>query len=387
MNKNNSLPLIYLASILLTTTLGCSGNKPAAKKDEIQSYEVLEVKPQPVMIYTDYPATLQGEDVIEVRPRVEGYMEELYVDEGARVSKGQRLFRISSPQFEQELRSAQAGIQTAQADVDAAAMAVRKTRPLVEKEIISSYELESAEYTLKSKQAALAQARATLANAKANMGYTLVNSPADGIIGTIPYKKGSLVNSSSASPLTTLSVSKDMYAYFALNEKQLLEFNRRFTGNTLQEKLKNLPAVQLILADGTTYGQTGSVQTASGLIATETGSVNFRATFPNQGFLLQSGGSATLRIPRQLDSALLIPQSATYELQDKLLVYVVGKDNKTYSRAIKASPTNDGQYFIADAGLQQGDKIVLKGLTGLKDSTSIKPQPVDPNMVFKTNAK
>lgn len=387
MNKKNILQLLCLTFPLSLTILGCSQKKTAQQTVEVQAYDVLELTPQQVSIHTDYPATLQGEEVIEIRPRIEGYLEELYVDEGARVTKGQRLFRISSPQYEQELRSAQAGIHTAQADVDAAEMTVRKTRPLVEKEIISEYELESAEYTLKAKKAALAQANATLANAQANLGYTIISSPANGVIGNIPNKKGSLVSSTSTNPLTTLAANKDIYAYFAFNEKQLLEFNRSFSGSTIQEKLAKLPPVQLILADGSLYDHTGAVQTASGLISTETGSVNFRATFPNTAYLLQSGGSATVRIPRQLDSALLVPQSATYELQDKRLVYTVGQDNKVFSKAITTTATNDGKYFIVETGLEQGDKVVLNGITGLRDSTVIEPHIVDAKSLFSNLGK
>ncbi|WP_437921093.1 efflux RND transporter periplasmic adaptor subunit [Sphingobacterium sp. LRF_L2] len=387
MNTKNIFPLIGLTSIFAITISACSQQPAQSTTSEEQQHEVLQIEPQVVHIYTDYPATLQGEEVVEIRPRVEGYLEELYIDEGARVQKGQRLFRISSPQYEQELRSAQASIQTAQADVDAAEMTVRKTRPLVEKEIISAYELESAQYTLKAKKAALAQANATLANAQANLGYTIITSPADGIVGTIPYKKGSLVSSTSTSPLTTLSANKDMYVYFSLNEKQLLDFNRRFTGNTIQEKLKNLPAVQLILADGSMYEKTGIIQTASGLITTETGSSNFRAIFPNEGALLQSGGSATIRIPRQLDSALVVPQSATYELQDKRMIYTVGNDNRVLSRSITATSTNDGQYFIVESGLTKGEKVVLNGITGLKDSVLIVPHSVDPKNLTDSTGK
>ncbi|GAA0561973.1 efflux RND transporter periplasmic adaptor subunit [Chitinophaga japonensis] len=361
--------------------MGMAGSK------EPQQYSVLQITAQPVSVHTDYPATLQGEEVVEIRPKIEGYLEEQYVDEGARVKRGQKLFRISNPQYEQELRSAEAGVNTAQADIKSAELTVNKTKPLVEKEIISKYELDAAEYTLQSKKAALAQAQATLANARANLGYTIITSPSNGIIGTIPYKKGSLVSSTSTDPLTTLSADKGIYAYFAFNEKQLLEFNRTFKGATVQDKLRNLPAVQLVLADGTLYNQTGKVETASGLLTTETGSSNFRATFPNPDALLKSGGSAIVRIPRSINDALLIPQSATYELQDKRLVYTVGNDNKVLSKAIITTPTDDGKFFIVTDGLANGDKIVLDGLTSLKDSMAIKPAMANPQTIYSALVK
>ncbi|MGC4057981.1 MAG: efflux RND transporter periplasmic adaptor subunit [Chitinophagaceae bacterium] len=186
-----------VAGILIAISALLGGCRGGAKPDRNTATPQLPVRAlslQDVTLSENYPATIQGEEVVEIRPRVEGYLEAQYVDEGARVKAGQPLFRISSPQYEQELRSAEAGILSAQANMNAAQMAVNKTRPLVEKEIISKYELESAEYTLNAQKAALAQAQATLANAKANIGYTQVVSPADGIIGTIPYKKGSLVS-------------------------------------------------------------------------------------------------------------------------------------------------------------------------------------------------
>lgn len=387
MEKYKETTFIFTAFIALLLSSCGNARQTQDEADMPQEYSVLELGPQHVSIDTDFPATLQGEEVIEIRPRIEGYLEELYVDEGMTVKRGQRLFRISSPQYEQELRIAEAGIHTAQADVDAAEMAVRKTRPLVEKEIISEFELESAEYTLRSKKAVLAQANATVANARANVGYTIISSPSDGVIGTIPYKKGSLVSSTSTSPLTTLAAAKDVYAYFSMNEKQLLDFNRIFKGNTIQEKLKLLPPVTLVLADGTLYGHSGKLETASGLINTETGTVSFRATFPNPEAMLQSGGSASVRLPRDISNALVIPQSATYELQDKRMVFVVGADNKVSSSAITTIATNDGKYFVVSSGLSEGDNVVLTGLTTLSDSTAIQPVAANPQTVYSNLQK
>lgn len=378
--SNKFTILFFIVTVCLLFSM-CKNN--STQPENKQQHNVLELSPRHIRIYEDYPATLQGREVIEIRTKVEGYLEELYVDEGAYVTKGQILFRISSPQYEQELRSAEAGILTAQAEVDEAEMNVRKPRPLVDKNIISNYQLESVEYALKTKKAALAQAQAALANAKANIGYTVISSPASGVINTIPYKKGSLVSSSSDNPLTTLSNDNELYAYFAMNEKQLLNFNRRFKGYTIQEKLKNLPQVQLVLSDGSLYESPGKIETATGLIETATGSVNFRASFTNEDGLLKSGGSASVRIPIEMDSALVIPQSATYELQNKQMVYILGAGNKVMSKNIIATPTNDGQFFIINSGLSSGDKVILDGLTSLKDSLNIQPNLVTPQSIFK----
>ncbi len=373
---------LLMASILLTS---CGGGKqkeaqkPATPKD----YAVLTLQPTQATTFNDYPATVQGENVVEIRPMVDGYLEEIYVQEGANVRKGQMLFKIKNPQYDQQLVTANAAIKIAQADVNAAKMDVEKVRPLVAKDIVSKFELESARYTLQSREAALAQANATLENAKTNVGYTLLRSPVEGVMGSIPYKIGALVSSSTADPLTTLSSIGNVYAYFALNEKQVLNFTHNVPGNTMQEKLNHLPAVTLILSNGTEYNEKGQLQTASGLITTETGTASFKAIFPNPQGIIRSGASATVRIPRTLDTALLIPQSASYELQDKRLVYTLTRDNRVLSTAIVSQPTNDGHFLIVQSGLKRGDRVVING-TNIKDSTQIIPRPVNTDSLFAT---
>lgn len=351
-----------------------SSNKQQGAPTGPKAYKVMAVTTQKTILYNDYPATIQGQEVVEIRPKIDGYVEAIYVDEGATVRKGQLLFRINNPQYAQDLRTAEAGIKTAEANVSAAELTVNKTRPLVEKDIISKFDLESAELTLKAQQAALAQAQATLANARTNVGYTVITSPTNGIIGTLPNKVGSLVSGTSTNPLTTISSSGNMYAYFALNEKQLLEISRIYPGATLQQKLKQLPAVELLLSDGSLYDKKGRVETASGLISTETGSSNLRATFPNPIGILRSGASGNVRIPHAVDSALLVPQSATYDLQGKRFVYVVGKDSTVKNTAITVTPTSDGQSFVVGQGLNTGDRIVTQGIAELKDGGKIIPQ-------------
>lgn len=363
--------------------IACNSDKKAEEKTlALEEYNVLELGQRSVTVFEDYPATLEGEEVTEIRSKVEGYLENLYVDEGARVKRGQLLFKVNNPQYEQELRIAEAGVHTAEANVLSAEMTVNKTKPLVESEIISEYELQSAQYALRSYKAALAQARAVLVNAKANVNFTFITSPADGIIGEIPYKKGSLISSTLTNPLTRLSSDGNVYAYFSLNEKQLLDFNKRFAGKDIQQKLAQLPEISLILSDGTIYPYEGKVQIASGLITTETGTAIFRATFKNPDVLLSSGASGLVRIPKPIPDALMIPQNATYEVQDKRMVYVLVGGNKVMSKAITTIPTNDANFFIVTSGLSKGDKIILNGLNSLDDDIVIRPKLVDPNLVY-----
>lgn len=375
--NNEGLWTLLLALLLCS----CDPTKNADIKNVPKDYSVLTLQPREATTYDDYPATIQGEDVIEIRPMVDGYLQEIYVQEGASVKKDQLLFKIRNPQYDQAVVTADAAIKIAIADVNTAKMNVEKVRPLVEKDIVSKYELESAIYTLQSKEAVLAQANATLANAKTNVGYTIIRSPHDGIIGSIPYKIGALVSSITTSPLTILSNIVNIYAYFSMNEKQLLSFTINLAGNTLQEKLNHLPPATLILADGSIYNEKGKIETASGLINTETGTASFKAIFPNPMGVIHSGASATVRISSKLDSVLLVPQSASYELLDKHFVYILSDNNWVYSKAIVSKPTNDGQFLIVQEGLKKGDKILVNG-SNLKDSTLVKPKFLNADSLY-----
>jgi len=375
--------LLFSISLFLFSCGGGKDQKAASAASQVKDYPVLTVIPQTVTLYSDFPATIEGQQNIEIRPKIDGYIDKMFVDEGATVKKGQRLFQISAPQYAENVRTARADIKIAVADVNAAQMDVNKVRPLVEKNIISKYELESAEYTLQAKQAALAQANATLANAETNLGYTLITSPANGVVGTIPYKIGSLVSSTTAEPLTTVSNIGNIYAYFSINEKQALEFSRNTKGATTAARLASLPPVSLILADGSVFSQKGRIETASGMINTQTGSVSVRATFPNPRNLIRSGSSGSVRIPATVDSAILVPQKSTYEIQGKKFVYVLSDSGTVNSVEIKIRQNTGGQYFVVTDGLKPGDKIVLEGVGTLREGIKIKPDKINEDSLYK----
>lgn len=379
--------VFFTVGLLAVILSSCgSKNKQAAGGQEgaqVLDYKVLTLQPRSATLNIDYPASIQGQQNIEIRPKVDGYVEKIYVDEGAIVKKGQLLFKINAPQYEQDVRTAQAGIKTAEADLSLAKMQVNKVKPLVEKDIISHYELESAEYTQQSKAAALAQAKAALINAQINLGYTTITSPVNGVIGSLPYKLGSLVTGTTTDPLTTVYNTSNVYAYFALNEKQLLDFSKDSAGTTsFKSKLSKLPNVILILPDGTTYDHTGRVETVNGLINTATGAANVRADFVNPRGIIRSGSSASVRIPNTVKSGLLVPQSATYELQDKRFVYLVDKQNKIKNVAIQVMDNTAGQFYVVTDGLHAGDKIVLESANNLPDGTTIKANPVSEESVY-----
>jgi membrane fusion protein (multidrug efflux system) len=371
--------LFVITSLFVACNNTNTKTKPPAPKD----YPVLELQPRKASTYTDYPATIQGQQVVEIRPMVDGYLENIYVPEGATVKKGQLLFKISNPQFEQDAITAKAAIKSAEADSATAEMNLEKVKPLVEKDIVSKYELQSAQYALQSKIAALRQAKAALQNAQINISYTYIYSPKDGVIGLIPYRIGALVNSSTTSPLTTLSTADYVYAYYSLSEKQLLNFYKTFPGNSIAEKLKHAPEVSLVLVDGSIYPNKGNLEPASGLITASSGTATFKAKFPNAAGLILSGASANVRIPRGYDSALLIPQSSTFQIQDKVVAYKLNDSNKVVSTIINVTPTMDGQYYIILDGLTTGDRVVLNGVN-LKDGFQVTPKNANLDSVYKT---
>lgn len=372
---------VLLISVIL---LSCGDKKPKTKdKDKtIQSYQVLTLAPRQVTVYNNFPASVQGQNVVEIKPMVSGYLQDIYVSEGATVTKGQLLFRIKNPQYEQDIVTAKGAIKIAEANVNTARMNVEKARPLVEQEIVSKYQLSSAQYALQSEQAALSQAKATLANAMTNQGYTYIRSPQSGTIGLIPFKIGALVSSTATEPLTTLSNTTNVFAYFSLNEKQLMDFLANMQGTTTAEKLKNMPLVTLVMADGTVYPEKGRLETASGGIDSSTGTATFKATFSNKLGLIQNGASATIRIPVNMDNSLLVPQIAIYQMQDKSFVYKLTKGNMVMSTAVTTSPTDDGNFVVVKDGVNAGDKLVLNGLN-INDSTVIKPMPANSATIYR----
>jgi len=387
--KTRLLSATVISSALLLLSACGGGNKQAAGgpaaggPPPVSSFPVFKVSPRNATLNSDYPATLQGQQNIEIRPKIDGYIDHIYIDEGSVVKKGQVLFRISAPQYAQDVNNSAAAVSSAEADVNSAQLQVNKTKPLVEKDIISHYELESAQLTLQARRAALKQAKANLANSRTNLGYTTVTSPVNGVVGTIPYKLGSLVNSNTAQPLTTVSNIGNIYAYFSLNEKQLLDFARHYEGRTLEAKLSKLPPVSLLLSDGSDYPEKGRVETISGLINTQTGSASLRATFPNPMRLIRSGGSATVRIPQNLKDVILVPQKATYELQGKRFVFVVDGSGKVKNTEIQIMDLATGQYFVVTNGLKTGDTVILEGTSNLQDGTAVKPDMQADSKVYQ----
>ncbi|KIO50866.1 efflux RND transporter periplasmic adaptor subunit [Flavobacterium hibernum] len=383
MNKQSFLSILAVAVMIASCGNKNDKSAQAGGAPQVKEYKTLTLQQKSATLNTDFPASIQGQQNIEIRPRVEGYIDKIFVDEGAVVKAGQPLFKINAPEYEQEVRTATASIKSAQANLSSAKLAVNKVKPLVEKGIISKYDLESAQYTYESALATLAQANAALVNAKVNLGYTTVTSPVNGVVGSIPFRLGSLVSSNTTEPLTTVSSIGNVYAYFAVNEKMFLKFTEKSgSGASMAQKIKQIPAVSLLLSDGSIYSEKGNIETVNGLINTETGSVNVRARFPNPKGIIRSGSSATVRIPNEVKDVIIVPQSATFELQDKIFAVTVGKDGKTKNVNITVLENTAGNYYVVTSGLKPGDQIVLEGVASLKDGSEIKPQNQNAETVY-----
>ena len=360
---------IVLFAFCLALLSGCG--KKGFNMGGTPECAVETLQPTTVNLKSSYPATIKGKQDIEIRPQVSGFITKLNIDEGSMVKKGQVLFVIDPVQYESAARAAKAAVATAKANVSTQEITVKNKRELNKKNIISDYDLEMAENTLASAKAQLASAEAQLISANQNLAYTRVTSPSDGVAGTIPSRVGSLVSASSPSPLTVISDITQMYVYFSLTEKELLNLIRQDGSQT--EFLNSFPAVQLTLADGTLYADSGKIETVSGVIDQNTGAVSMRATFPNHGHLLRTGGTGNIQIPYSKENVIVIPQKATYEIQDKKFVYLLQPDNTVKNTEIEILNLNDGQNYVVTAGLKAGDKIVVENVSTLKDGATIKP--------------
>ena len=316
----------------------------------------------------NYSATIRGRQDIAIYPQVSGTIFELCVNEGQTVSKGQPLFIIDQVPYKAALQTAEANVAAAKAGVATAQLTYDSKKELYAKNVVSQYDLLTAENTLLTAKAQLAQAEAQRVNAANNLSYTVVKAPANGVVGTLPYRVGALVSASIPQPLTTVSDNSDVYVYFSMTENQLLNLTRQY--GSIANTLKNMPDVRLVLNDGSVYDRTGRIESISGVIDTSTGSVQLRAVFPNADGLLHSGGAGSVIVPNIHKDCVVVPQVATFELQNKVYVYKV-EDGKATSSMIDVEKINNGREYIVKSGLTPGDVIVAEGVGLLREGTPI----------------
>lgn len=360
-----------MMTLICSATLAACGNAPAVQTQS--EYQVMNITTADKELQTAYSAAIRGRQDIDIYPQVSGTLTRLGVEEGQTVRKGQSLFIIDQVPYLAALRTAEANVEAARATVSTSQLTYDSKKELYTQKVISEFDLKTAYNSLLSAKAQLAQAEAQRVNAANNLSYTEVKSPADGVVGTLPYRVGALVSANMAKPLTTVSDNSNMYVYFSMTENQLLDLTRRY--GSKDKALAEMPSIALQLNDRSTYSEEGKIETISGVIDISTGTVSLRAVFPNKGGLLTSGGSGNVIIPVKKQNCVVIPQAATYEVQDKVFVYKV-VDGKTQSVPVQVTRVTGGQEYIVDNGLKVGDVIVAEGVGLLREGVVIQTKSV-----------
>ena len=352
--------LMFAAVAATLVSCGGGGGRPTFGDNE---FPVTTAGTSSADMQSTYPAAIKGVQDVEIRPKAQGFLTQINVKEGQTVSAGQVLFVIDNETYQAQVRQAQAAVNAAQQQCNTAKLTYENSKQLHEKRVIGDYELKTSQNTYESAQAQLAQAQAVLASAQEALSYCYVKSPAAGVVGTLPFKKGALVSGSNV--LTTVSNISSMEAYFSVTEKEAMVIS--------QQGLSSLPPVKLQLADGSIYGSEGTITKMSGVIDAATGSVQLIASFANPEKLLKSGATGTIIIPRVSSNVVIIPLSCVSEVQNKKFVYTLGKDNKVKYTEIQVDPHNDGNNYVVTGGLKAGDKYVTNGITKLNDGMEIVP--------------
>ena len=377
MKKQMKLHIKILHINPIATLGSCSKQQDAAMQAPAPSLQVVTIEPTTSELFKSYPAILKGKTDIEIRPQVSGFITQVHVDEGQHVRKGQPLFTIDQVQFQAAVDQAQAQVNAARTAVANAQITADNNKALYDRNIISENAWQVADNQLRQAKAQLVQAQASLTSAKKNLSYTVVVAPSDGVVGSIPSREGSLASPSSMTPLTTISDNSEMYAYFSLTEKDLLEMTNGGT-TSLSEAIKSIPAVKLALANGTTYPIEGKIATISGVIDNSTGSASVRALFNNPSGMLRSGNTGQVNIPVKAENAIVIPQKATFEVQDLKYVFILNDSNKTVTTPIQVQSLNDGKNYVITSGLKPGDRVVTEGI-GTTVRAGMEVNPVDAN--------
>lgn len=360
----NKVIFLLLVSGGLLSLVSCSkgqGDNQHMRQQQAMPFPVSEIATRDITIYNEYPTSLEGTLNSMVRAKATGFITHVLVDEGQMVKKGQPLFKLETETLDQERKAAQANL-------DVLELEVNKLIPLVEKGIVSEVQLETA-------RANLARAKANYGTVVANIDYATVRSPADGRIGSINFREGSLVSPQDPTPLTRITQTENIYAFFSMNERDYLNFIQTAEGTTLAEKIASFPKVSLKMINGEIYNEEGVIEAVSGQVDPNTGSVSFRATFPNSNGILANGNSGTIRIPLILEDALIAPASASYEQQGKVYMYSVQGDSLAVSTIVEVKERT-GNILVLSSGMEKGDKFVAEGVGKLRNGMPIIPQPV-----------
>ena len=359
-----ALPIVCLAVLLVTSC----GDKKQKNQDRAE-YQTMVVSRKDMTLERQYSARLTGKQIVEVRPQVSGCITHILTNEGEAVRKGQTLFIIDQVPYRAALEVAVAARKSAEAKLATARMNYENEARLQEEHVVGNVSVETMHNTLKEAEAALAQAKAQEVNARNNLSYTEVRSPVNGVASMIPWHVGSLVSSNISEPLVTVADDSEMYAYFSISENQTLDLISQY--GSINEFIAKAPSIKLHLSNGKRYEQEGHISAVSGTVDSQTGAVTLRATFPNNNHLLHNGGSATVIVPTHFRQCIVIPQEATYELQNRSFVYRV-INGKTVATPVNLHPQHNGKEYIVEHGINVGDTIIAEGSGLLKDGVEIK---------------
>jgi membrane fusion protein (multidrug efflux system) len=372
--KQSNNVMKALSLVLAVFLFACNRQEKLQVADPVvQTLPVMAINSSSQTTFLEYPASIEGAVDLEIRPQVSGSIEKVFVNEGALVQKGQPLFKINELPFKEALNNARALLQSAQAAALNAQLEIDKLTPLVAHHVVSDFQLKSAKAAHQMALANVEQAKAGIGAAKINLGYTLIKAPVTGYVGRLPKKQGSLVSSADPAPLTQLSDAHEVHVYFSLSEDDFISFNEKYAGKTVAERIKNIPGVSLLLADKTIYPHEGKLDMIDGQFDKQTGAITLRASFPNEGGLLRSGNTGKIRLTMTHEHALSVPQEATMEIQDKIFIFSVSKDNKVSKQPITVLGSSGSSYLVK-SGIKAGDRIVLKGMESLKEGELIQPE-------------
>lgn len=369
---------------LTSLAYGCTSTSQQQAAPPPPSLEVIELAPATITTYQNYPASIRGIDNVEIRPQVSGNLEKVFVDEGDFVEAGAPLFQIDDRPYKAALGNAVAALHAAEGAAVNTDLEVEKLTPLVKNHVIADYQLKTAKAASQVAAANIEQAKANITTAKINLGYSLIKAPVSGYIGRLLRKKGSLVGPADQQPLTDLSDVHNVHVYFALAERDFVSFKAQYPGETLKEKIGHVQPVTLLLSDNTAYNVKGKIDMIDGQFDENTGAIDVRANFPNPKGLLRSGNTGKVQLPFEHSQVLLIPQSATSELQDKVYVFTLESGNKVKKQNITIIGKS-GKNFLIGEGLRPGQKIVTEGLGFLTDGTVIQPKMSDQKLATATN--
>ena len=372
MKRNMKSLSIVTLMMSLVVLASCGGNQQQQGANAPVAYKTIKVKTEDRTIDTKYSATIRGRQDIQVLPQVSGTLQGLCVTEGQRVTKGQTLFIIDQVPYQAALNTARANLEAAKAAEATAKLSYESTKKLFDQQVVSDFDLQTANNALAQAKAAVAQANAAVTNAANSLSYTVVKSPANGVVGTLPYRVGALVGPSIPTPLTTVSDNHQMYVYFSMNEAQMLEKIRE--AGSAEAAVKAFPPVRLQLVDGTEYDETGVVETASGVVDQGTGSVSLRAVFNNPKGLLHSGSTGNVIIPIEIKNHIVVPAAAVKQIQTVHQVFKVEKKDGQRTAVgtnIEISPYNTGKEFIVLSGLKVGDEIIADGAGMVKEGALV----------------